>query len=111
MLTSAPFFLSKKIYIMAMKDDKTLTPSEEEASAGRLLDLVEKDLPVLNKHWINAIRDYVLLTLPSQYASQLPPEGGNFYRYVKRRLEQIKPFGCQYPPNHNNNTQQLSEID
>ena len=101
LLTSASFFLCTKIYIMAMKDDKTVTPSEEEVSTGRLLDLVEKDLPVLNKHWINAIRDYVLLTLPSQYASQLPPEGGNFYRYVKQGLEQIKQLDRCYLPNHN----------
>lgn len=66
---------------MAIKhESESGKPSEEEYTTSSLLDLVEKDLKLLVKHWIGAARDYVLLTLPVQYASQLPLEGGTFYR-------------------------------
>uniref|UniRef100_A0A4W4FK10 HEAT repeat-containing protein 5B n=1 Tax=Electrophorus electricus TaxID=8005 RepID=A0A4W4FK10_ELEEL len=33
----------------------------------------------LSRLWLAALRDYALLTLPAEFASQLPPEGGAFY--------------------------------
>ena len=69
------------------KEKKGADEDEEDAdesspsSTGGLLQLVEKDLKVLVKHWIGATRDYVLLSLPKHYAPQLPPHGGTFYRY------------------------------
>ena len=64
---------------MAIKHEEDVV--DDDSTSGRLLDLVEKDLQLLVKHWIGAARDYVLLMLPPQYAPQLPPEGGTFYRY------------------------------
>ncbi|XP_061223600.1 HEAT repeat-containing protein 5A isoform X4 [Neopsephotus bourkii] len=45
------------------------------SSAGGLLDLVQADLGTLSKLWLAALQDFALLTLPSEYASQLPAEG------------------------------------
>ncbi|XP_061319459.1 HEAT repeat-containing protein 5A isoform X5 [Pezoporus flaviventris] len=45
------------------------------SSASGLLDLVQADLGTLSKLWLAALQDFALLTLPSEYASQLPAEG------------------------------------
>ena len=60
---------------MAKKDEE-----EGTQSSGRLLDLVEKDLRSLAKHWMGVSRDYAFLTLPKKYSAQLPTDGGTFYR-------------------------------
>ncbi|KAM7403791.1 hypothetical protein PAMA_004293 [Pampus argenteus] len=44
-----------------------------------LLKLVQSDLPTLSRLWLAALQDYALLTLPQEYASQLPDTGGSFY--------------------------------
>uniref|UniRef100_A0AAY4EM27 HEAT repeat-containing protein 5B n=1 Tax=Denticeps clupeoides TaxID=299321 RepID=A0AAY4EM27_9TELE len=44
-----------------------------------LITLVQPELPVLSRLWLAALRDYALLTLPPEFASQLPPDGGAFY--------------------------------
>ncbi|CAG2244424.1 unnamed protein product [Mytilus edulis] len=36
-------------------------------------------LPTLSQNWYGALRDYGYLSLPSEYSSQLPSEGGTFY--------------------------------
>ncbi|CAO2586259.1 HEAT repeat-containing protein 5A [Lemmus lemmus] len=48
-------------------------------SADGLLDLVCADLGTLSKLWLAALQDFALLTLPAEFASQLPVEGGAFY--------------------------------
>lgn len=87
-----------QIYIMAIKhESESGKPSEEEYTTSSLLDLVEKDLKLLVKHWIGAARDYVLLTLPVQYASQLPLEGGTFYS--AEMVEEVRSHYKQaWPP-------------
>ena len=40
-----------------------------------LLDLVHADLGTLSRLWLAALQDFALLTLPSEFASQLPVEG------------------------------------
>uniref|UniRef100_A0A4W6CIH4 HEAT repeat-containing protein 5B n=1 Tax=Lates calcarifer TaxID=8187 RepID=A0A4W6CIH4_LATCA len=37
------------------------------------------DLPSLSRLWLAMLRDYALLTLPAEFSSQLPPDGGAFY--------------------------------
>ncbi len=65
------------------EDEPVQTTDEDEPqSGGRLLDLVEKDLKSLAKHWMGVLRDYAFLMLPKQYFSQLPKDGGVFYRLV-----------------------------
>jgi hypothetical protein len=44
-----------------------------------LLSLVQPEMKTLSQHWLAALKDYALLSLPSEYSSQLPPEGGAFY--------------------------------
>ncbi|XP_016283020.2 HEAT repeat-containing protein 5A isoform X2 [Monodelphis domestica] len=63
---------------------KIVSPMEENArdvssSIDGLLGLVQTDLGTLSKLWLAALQDFALLTLPSEFASQLPLEGGAFY--------------------------------
>ncbi|XP_060895386.1 HEAT repeat-containing protein 5B isoform X2 [Labrus mixtus] len=44
-----------------------------------LITLVQPELPSLSRLWLAMLRDYALLTLPAEFSSQLPPEGGAFY--------------------------------
>uniref|UniRef100_A0A8C3ITL1 HEAT repeat-containing protein 5A n=1 Tax=Chrysemys picta bellii TaxID=8478 RepID=A0A8C3ITL1_CHRPI len=59
------------------------------SSADGLLDLVQADLGTLSKLWLAALQDFALLTLPSEYASQLPVEGGAFY--TAETIENARP--------------------
>ncbi|XP_060031204.1 HEAT repeat-containing protein 5A isoform X2 [Erinaceus europaeus] len=52
--------------------------NESDSSDG-LLDLVSTDLGTLSRFWLAALQDFALLTLPPEFASQLPLEGGAFY--------------------------------
>uniref|UniRef100_A0A8C5X1M8 HEAT repeat-containing protein 5A n=1 Tax=Malurus cyaneus samueli TaxID=2593467 RepID=A0A8C5X1M8_9PASS len=58
-------------------------------SASGLLDLVQADLGTLSKLWLAALQDFALLTLPPEYASQLPTEGGTFY--TAETIENARP--------------------
>ncbi|XP_059037827.1 HEAT repeat-containing protein 5A isoform X6 [Mustela lutreola] len=80
-----------QVYIIAVERHKshrqalkTTTYSEdcvrnESYSPDGLLDLVHADLGTLSRLWLAALQDFALLTLPSEFASQLPVEGGAFY--------------------------------
>uniref|UniRef100_A0A673MVY8 HEAT repeat-containing protein 5A n=1 Tax=Sinocyclocheilus rhinocerous TaxID=307959 RepID=A0A673MVY8_9TELE len=59
-----------------------------QAGAG-LLKLVQTDLATLSRLWLAALQDHALLTLPSQYSSQLPSTGGSFY--TAETVEQARP--------------------
>uniref|UniRef100_A0A4W4FHH8 HEAT repeat-containing protein 5B n=1 Tax=Electrophorus electricus TaxID=8005 RepID=A0A4W4FHH8_ELEEL len=86
-----------EVYVVAMKikkeaESKPACPlrssEDEEEDVGdegdvlppdSLIMLVQPELPSLSRLWLAALRDYALLTLPAEFASQLPPEGGAFY--------------------------------
>ncbi|KAM9727349.1 HEAT repeat-containing protein 5B isoform 1-T1 [Menidia menidia] len=86
-----------EVYVMAMKikkeaESKPAKPvrngdeEEEEEDLGAdvlppdsLITLVQPELPSLSRLWLAMLRDYALLTLPAEFSSQLPPEGGAFY--------------------------------
>ncbi|XP_040529938.1 HEAT repeat-containing protein 5A isoform X3 [Gallus gallus] len=73
---------------------KTANSAEEgyrdvTSSASSLLDLVQADLGTLSKLWLAALQDFALLILPSEYASQLPAEGGAFY--TAETIENARP--------------------
>uniref|UniRef100_A0A8C0SGI4 HEAT repeat-containing protein 5A n=1 Tax=Canis lupus familiaris TaxID=9615 RepID=A0A8C0SGI4_CANLF len=80
-----------QVYIIAVERHKshrqplkTIPCSEESVRNGPhstdgLLDLVHTDLSTLSRLWLAALQDFALLTLPSEFASQLPVEGGAFY--------------------------------
>ncbi|XP_072193110.1 HEAT repeat-containing protein 5A isoform X2 [Excalfactoria chinensis] len=73
---------------------KTANSAEESnrdvtSSTSGLVDLVQADLGTLSKLWLAALQDFALLILPSEYASQLPAEGGAFY--TAETIENARP--------------------
>ncbi|XP_035256913.1 HEAT repeat-containing protein 5B isoform X2 [Anguilla anguilla] len=86
-----------EVYVVAMKikkeaENRPAEPprggEEDEEDVGAeadvmppdsLIMLVQPELPALSRLWLAALRDYALLTLPAEFASQLPPDGGAFY--------------------------------
>ncbi|XP_039207826.1 HEAT repeat-containing protein 5A isoform X2 [Crotalus tigris] len=62
---------------------------DPSSSVDELLDLVQVDLGNLSKLWLDALQDFALLTLPSEFASQLPSEGGAFY--AAETIENARP--------------------
>lgn len=80
-----------EVYVIAVerhKDNKkplkSTACSEDSVRNGShssddLLDLVHADLSTLSRLWLAALQDFALLTLPPEFASQLPVEGGAFY--------------------------------
>ncbi|XP_019356147.1 HEAT repeat-containing protein 5B isoform X3 [Alligator mississippiensis] len=85
-----------QVYVVAMKIKKEAetkpnraikNTNEDEEDFGAvdelppdsLITLVQPELPTLSRLWLAVLKDYALLTLPSEFASQLPPDGGAFY--------------------------------
>uniref|UniRef100_A0A8C9XP86 HEAT repeat-containing protein 5B n=1 Tax=Sander lucioperca TaxID=283035 RepID=A0A8C9XP86_SANLU len=72
-----------EVYVVAMKIKKEAQskPSKPVRTADD--DEDEEDLganlPSLSRLWLAMLRDYALLTLPAEFSSQLPPDGGAFY--------------------------------
>ncbi|GBP42418.1 HEAT repeat-containing protein 5B [Eumeta japonica] len=52
---------------------------EFESKGESLLKLVEPELDNLGENWLAALKDHALLSLPPEFASQLPHGGGAFY--------------------------------
>lgn len=70
----------KQLYTPPGDDEEESKFTDFEAGGGEsLLSLVTPELVSLSKHWLAALKDYALLSLPAEFASQLPPEGGAFY--------------------------------
>uniref|UniRef100_A0A182S6N7 HEAT repeat-containing protein 5B n=1 Tax=Anopheles maculatus TaxID=74869 RepID=A0A182S6N7_9DIPT len=68
-----------------------------ESRGESLLSLVQPELENLSKHWLAALKDYALLSLPAEYASQLPHDGGAFYTNDTMNLS--KPhYLISWPP-------------
>ncbi|GJQ66814.1 hypothetical protein Trydic_g18582 [Trypoxylus dichotomus] len=62
-----------------------------------LLTLVQPELVSLSQHWLAALRDHALLSLPSEFASQLPHDGGAFY--TNDTMESSRPhYASSWPP-------------
>ncbi|XP_067840211.1 HEAT repeat-containing protein 5B isoform X2 [Heptranchias perlo] len=84
-----------EVYVVAMKtrkeaETKQVTPVKnrdddddfdavDELPPDSLITLVQPELPILSRLWLAALKDYALLTLPAEFASQLPSDGGAFY--------------------------------
>ncbi|XP_061766590.1 HEAT repeat-containing protein 5B-like isoform X1 [Nerophis ophidion] len=84
-----------EVYVVAMKikkeaeakPDKTIRSGDEDEDdlgadvlpPDSLITLVQPELPSLSRLWLAMLRDYALLTLPAEFSSQLPPDGGAFY--------------------------------
>ncbi|XP_049284271.1 HEAT repeat-containing protein 5B isoform X3 [Anopheles funestus] len=68
-----------------------------ESRGESLLSLVQPELDNLSMHWLAALKDYALLSLPAEYASQLPHDGGAFYTNDTMNLS--KPhYLISWPP-------------
>uniref|UniRef100_A0A670Y4H3 HEAT repeat-containing protein 5A n=1 Tax=Pseudonaja textilis TaxID=8673 RepID=A0A670Y4H3_PSETE len=74
-----------EVYIVASQRQK----KQNDINTDELLDLVQVDLGNLSKLWLAALQDFALLTLPSEFASQLPSEGGAFY--TAETIENARP--------------------
>ncbi|XP_073682977.1 HEAT repeat-containing protein 5A isoform X1 [Garra rufa] len=90
-----------EVYITAVqgsrqRESPSSHPQQQSDEAGTvapagagLLKLVQTDLATLSRLWLAALQDHALLTLPSQYSSQLPSTGGSFY--TAETVEQARP--------------------
>ena len=75
--------------------DKTAAPEQDSATS--LTGLVAAELPSLSKHWLAALKDHGLLSLPPEFKSQLPYEGGAFYSHDT--IELARPhYRATWPP-------------
>ncbi|XP_059505188.1 HEAT repeat-containing protein 5A isoform X2 [Stegostoma tigrinum] len=97
-----------EVYIVTMERQKVCAPKQkqflkaERSTAGGsknastiaegLLNLVQLQLGTLSKLWLAVLQDYALLTLPPEYANQLPAEGGAFY--TSETIEAARPHYC-----------------
>ncbi len=78
-------------------DFETTTSTGLKAKEGSLSTLVQEELPSLSKHWLAALKDHALLTLPPEFKSQLPREGGAFYS--NETVESARPhYRATWPP-------------
>lgn len=84
-----------EVYIVAMKGSETAadvyTTSSKNSNSNNneftdfeycgesSLNLVQPELVSLSQYWLSALRDHALLSLPSEFSSQLPHDGGAFY--------------------------------
>lgn len=68
-----------------------------ESQGESLLSLVKPELNNLSQHWLAALKDHALLLLPSEFASQLPHDGGAFY--TNDTMNSSKPhYLTSWPP-------------
>ncbi|KAL3290046.1 hypothetical protein HHI36_023417 [Cryptolaemus montrouzieri] len=86
--------------LVTMKAATTLNDDEfgdYEHKGESLLTLVQPELVSLSQHWLAALRDHALLSLPSEFASQLPHDGGAFY--TNDTMESSRPhYIASWPP-------------
>lgn len=106
-----------EVYIVAMKGSDTtvatytITASNNnnnnnnnnneftdfEYSGESLLTLVQPELISLSQYWLSALRDHALLSLPSEFSSQLPHDGGAFYS--NETMDSSRPhYNKSWPP-------------
>ncbi|XP_043232384.1 HEAT repeat-containing protein 5B-like isoform X2 [Amphibalanus amphitrite] len=95
-----------EVYIVAMReggsdplssDGEPASPTSpadstdpEDGGADDLLSLVRPELANLAKHWLAALKDQALLSLPPEFNSQLPHDGGAFY--TMDTVEAARPY-------------------
>lgn len=72
-------------------------PIQVNEASGSLASLVQAELPSLSKYWLAALKDHALLSLPPEFKSQLPFEGGAFYS--NDTIESARPhYRATWPP-------------
>uniref|UniRef100_A0A6B0VFZ6 HEAT repeat-containing protein 5A n=2 Tax=Ixodes ricinus TaxID=34613 RepID=A0A6B0VFZ6_IXORI len=72
-------------------------PTEEALGRESLLKLVSPELVCLSRYWLAALKDHALLSLPGEFSSQLPHDGGAFY--TSDTVESARPhYREAWPP-------------
>lgn len=81
----------------ALRTAKQIKDNDEEEGFGdfefqneSLLSLVQPELLSLSQYWLAALRDHALLSLPPEFSSQLPHDGGAFY--TTDTMESARPY-------------------
>lgn len=113
MKISCTLLFFKQVYIVAVQRQKKQSNNgrpplviniteqscrEKVSSADELLELVQGDLGNLSKLWLSALQDFALLTLPSEYAFQLPAEGRKANRTITFLLHSVGKFALTKMP-------------
>lgn len=81
----------ESVFSEELQESTDLYPSES------LLQLVTPELTALIGHWLAALRDHALLSLPSEFGPQLPPDGGSYY--TPETSDIVRPYYKQsWPP-------------
>ncbi|XP_054269957.1 HEAT repeat-containing protein 5B-like isoform X2 [Macrosteles quadrilineatus] len=84
-----------EVYIVAMSD--TSKEGDQESRGESLLSLVQPELVSLSRHWLAALKDHALLSLPPEFSSQLPHDGGAFY--TTDTMDSCRPhYAATWPP-------------
>ncbi|KAM9466485.1 HEAT repeat-containing protein 5A isoform 2-T4 [Clarias gariepinus] len=83
-----------EVYIVAVKNSRHRKQEDvaDKGEAEGLLKLVQGELGTLSCLWLAALQDHAVLTLPPDYAKQLPSTGGSFY--TAEALEQARQYYC-----------------
>merc|ERR1739838_388868 len=95
-----------EVYAVALKADNSRNqecladderPEADFDSEESLLSLVTPELQTLSRYWLAALKDHALLSLPPEFSSQLPHDGGAFYS--NETVEGVRPYyRSAWPP-------------
>ncbi|XP_057651452.1 HEAT repeat-containing protein 5B [Diorhabda carinulata] len=100
-----------EVYVVAMKGSdmvpnfslgiklSTDTENKEfnyEYQGDSLLTLVQPELISLSQYWMMALKDHALLSLPNEFSSQLPHDGGAFY--TNETMDLSRPYYASFWP-------------
>ncbi|KAK6641234.1 hypothetical protein RUM44_012943 [Polyplax serrata] len=81
--------------ITSISGDENL--ENKDSKSGNLLSLVQPELTTLAHYWLAALKDHALLSLPPEFSSQLPHDGGAFY--ATDTIELSRPhYAASWPP-------------
>ena len=87
----SPFQLYIKVSDQQISsDDFAFTDEDTDSSQGSAMELLDPHLPGLSQYWLAALKDQAYLSLPPQFATQLPPSGGTFYS--NNVMDCVKPY-------------------
>ena len=88
-----------EVYVVAMAQNEKQNDNQSsgEGNKENLFHLVTPELLMLSKYWIFALRDHALLTLPTEFVSQIPPDGGTFF--ILETIDSVRPmYRSAWPP-------------
>lgn len=83
-----------KRVLKSTEEDEDDFGTVDELPPDSLITLVQPELPSLSRLWLAALKDYALLTLPAEFATQLPPDGKYWNLFLCWFEERSKPPSC-----------------